>query len=137
MADVGSSPNRGGMLDQAPPQPPGGQKRSLMDTQQGAGSGGGLGADAANPQIVALQGVAMIEQGTQLLSSAIPQLAPALTGFVTQLKQVVPQAMADQISGVDSTGAGAAPPGPGGAPGGMPPGPPPQGGVPAGAPVSA
>lgn len=130
-------PNRSGVLDQAPPQPPGSQKHSLMDTQQsGSGSNGGrgagLGADASNPQIVALQGVAMIEQGTQLLSSAVPQLAPALTGFVTQLKQVVPQAMADQVAGVDSTGAG----GGGGAPGQMPPGAPPSGppsGPPAGA----
>lgn len=133
--EPGAGPTSGGMLDSPPPQPPGGQKRSLMDTQQAQHSQAGLGAEAANPQIVALQGLAMMEQGTQLLSSALPALAQPLMALMQNLKQVVPQAMADQVAGIDNSGAGAG----AGGPGGGAPAPPPQAPqpTPAGVPVGA
>src|SRR5437879_10481233 len=91
--EPGAGPTTSGMLDAPPPQPPAGAQRaksSLVDSQlkkQGA-PGSGLGSDAASPQVVALQGLAMMEKGQQLLSAALPQLAPALTGLISNLKQV-------------------------------------------------
>jgi len=139
--EPGAGPTNSAMLDAPPPQPPGSAAKakgnSLVDSQlkkQGA-PGAGLGADASSPQVVALQGLAMMEKGQQLLSAALPQLAPALSGLITNLKQVVPQAMSDQLAGVDSSGAGGAPPQPGAAPGPPPPsspamaGPPPPSGM--------
>ena len=140
MADgPASSPSRGGLLDSPPPEAPDqaakakGKSKTLMDTQtMGSKRGAGLGLEASNPQVVAMQSLAMIEQGTQLLSTALPALAPALSGLVTNLRQVIPQAMADQISGLGGASAGQ-PSGPIG--GGAPSMPPPSGppGVPAGA----
>jgi len=127
--EPGAGPTTTGMLDAPPPQPPGSAQRaksSLVDSQlkrQGA-PGSGLGSDAASPQVVALQGLAMMEKGQQLLSAALPQLAPALSGLISNLKQVVPQAMSDQLAGIDSSGA-AAPPAPGATPAPPPPSAPP------------
>lgn len=125
--EPGSSPNRGVTLDSAPPQPPGGPKRAtLMDTQGGSsrGPGSDLGADAANPQLVIMQGMAMAKQGFDLMSAGLPQLAPAFMQIMTQLQQAIPQAMADQLAGTGPAGAGA---------GGMAPTPGPPSGPPAGA----
>jgi hypothetical protein len=97
-----------------------------MDTQKPTGPGAGLGPDAANPQIIILQGLAGVKVNFDLISSGLPALAPALNGILQQLQQVIPQAMADQLAGVSSAGAGA-PPAPGAAPGALPPGMPPPG----------
>lgn len=120
--EPGASPSKGGMLDSGPPQPPArSANRSLVDTQMSRGVGG-LGAEAGNPQIVAMQGLALIEQGTQLLSSTLPALGPALGQLTAQLRQVVPQAMADQLAGIENAGAGMGGPAAGGmAPSAPPP----------------
>jgi len=133
VGEPGAGPSNSGLLDKAPPQPPGGRKRasSLMDSQN---QSQGLGPEGGNPQILILQGLAMMEKGSQMLSGGLPQLGPALNGLMQNLKQVVPQAMADQLSG--NPGAGALQPAAGGpAAGGGPPPPaaPPTVGGPAGA----
>jgi hypothetical protein len=129
--EPGASPSRGGMLDSPPPAPPSRGGASLVDNQMSRTQGAGLGAEAGNPQIVALQGLAMLEQGTQLLSSTLPQLGPALGQLMAQLRQVIPQAMADQLAGIENAGAPGAM---GAAGGGMAPTAPPPAG--AGAPVA-
>lgn|SRR5262245_48675632 len=125
-SEPGASPSRGGMLDTPPPSPPAAKKgASLVDTQLSRSQGAGLGAEAGNPQIVALQGLAMLEQGTQLLSSTLPALGPALGQLMAQLRQVIPQAMADQLAGIENAGA----PQMGGGAGAMAPTAPPPGGA--------
>jgi len=77
----------------------------------------------------------MMEQGSQMLSGGLPQLGPALQGLMQNLKQVVPQAMADQLSGNPGAGALQSAAGGAGSAGGPPPAPaaPPTVGGPAGA----
>lgn len=99
--------------------PPAGPRAGLMDSQLAAqGAGGGLGSEAANPQIVIMEALGGIEERFNLLSSVIPQLAPAFTQLIANLRQVIPQAMADQVAGaLPGAGAAATMAGPGGAPG--------------------
>lgn len=106
-------------LDSPPPQPPQSSRRSLMDLKSPEQPTGGLGPDASNPAIMALQGLKLMEAGSQLLGSALPALAQPLTAIIGQLRQTVPQAMAESMG----------PPGPTSPPPAGPAAPPPTGGV--------
>lgn len=121
--DVVSKPvgsEAGVTLDKAPPMPPASKRKSLMDLGGTQQPDGGLGPAASSPQIMALQGISMIEMGARLIASALPAIAGPVTAFVEQLKQVAPQALASATTG------GILPPG---APTGAPPpaAPPPAG----------
>ncbi|HZM78492.1 MAG TPA: hypothetical protein VFC19_22425 [Candidatus Limnocylindrales bacterium] len=127
-----TEPNR--TLDAPPPQPA--QKatkkpdRSLMELQPMGDPSMGLGAEGGNPLVIAQQAYGNAKKEFETLAAVLPGLAPALMGIITQLGQVLPQAMAEQVTGGSGAGAGA--PMGGMAPGAMPPGPPPMGGPPAG-----
>ena len=111
-------------LDGPPPLPTGGggRKATLMDQQPK-----GLGADAGNPQIMALQGLQLMEKGAQLLVQGFPALQDPLGQVVAFVRQAVPQAMTG--GNPMQVPAAAGPPGGGGMP--MAP-PPPPGGPPPG-----
>jgi hypothetical protein len=113
-------PSSGVTLDSPPSRPPG-QSQSTLGWA--TNPEGGMGAEASNPQIMALQGTKLIEMGVQVLSAALPTLAAVLQQFVQQLQQVVPQAMSQAMGGgIAGTpmGAPSPVPTPPGAPQGMP-----------------
>lgn len=83
-------------LDSPPSSPPG---RSMSTLGWGAKPDAGLGPEASNPQIQALQAVKMIEMGAQQLAAAVPELAGPVQAFVQQLSTVVPQVMSQQMMG--------------------------------------
>lgn len=60
---------------------------------------GGMGPEASDPQVKALQGVKMIEMGTQILATTFPELAGPMQAFNQQLQQIVPQLMSQQMTG--------------------------------------
>jgi len=88
-----------GSLDAPPASPPGPSAKGMSSMGWGAKPDQGLGAEASNPQIQALQAMKMIEMGTQMLSNAIPELAGPVQAFVQQLSQLVPQMMSQQMTG--------------------------------------
>lgn len=112
------------LLDSAPP---GGEKGSLVKNQQRPSDGQMLGMEAGNPQILALQGLKMIESGAQALVQGIPALEGPLGQILVFVRQAVPQALAggnpmQAPSAAPAPGGNMAPPPPPGGP------PPPQGG---------
>ena len=116
-----SGPGSGATLDGPPSMLPQPSRRNLMDLGWGSKPEGGMGQEASNPQVMALQGVKLIEMGAQVLSASLPMLAQALQAFVQQLQVVVPQAMAQAVGGVPAAGPQPGPPSPvPAAPGGSP-----------------
>ena len=92
----------------------------------------GIGEMANSPQIMTMQGLAMVKDGMQLIASGIPGLSQLLSNSVADLEQLVARAAADAIAGQQP--AVTAPPGvapmmtpPPGGPGGQMPGGPPPG----------
>ena len=83
-------------LNSPPSGPPG---RSMSSLGWNAKPDAGLGPEASNPQIQALQGLKMMEMGAQQLSAAIPELAGPIQQIVQQLAAVVPQLMSQQMAG--------------------------------------
>jgi len=136
---AGPGPNAA-LLDEPPPQPPGTPKKadraSLVQNQMKQQQESGMG-DTSDTQVMIVQTTGEVVARLQRLGGLLPQLAPAFNQISQSLQQAVPQAMADQLAGMDQTGAGIPPPG-----GPMPPppsAPPMMGGGPpsmAGAPVS-
>lgn len=87
----------GGSLD-APPSPPqAGSNTSSLGWASKPDAG--MGPEASDPQVMALQGAKLIEMGAQVLGSALPQLAAPLQAFVQQLQTVVPQLMSQGMGG--------------------------------------
>jgi len=135
---AGPGPNAA-LLDEPPPQPPGTPKKadraSLVQNQMKQQQESGMG-DTSDTQVMIVQTTGEVVARLQRLGGLLPQLAPAFNQISQSLQQAVPQAMADQLAGMDQTGAGIPPPG-----GPMPPppsAPPMMGGGPpsmAGAPV--
>lgn len=120
--------SRAGELDKPPARPTGSEGRNMMElSATPAPSGDGLGDSARAPKIQVLQGLAMAKAGFNLISVGLPPLAQLLAATITDLEQLIPQAMADQLAGTMPT----APPGmsPGGPAGPMGP-PQPMGGPP-------
>ena len=89
-------------LGNAPPQP------SLQAAKpQGSLMTSGMGADAASPQAMAIQGMAMIEQGAKLLGAVLPGASAATADMIAQLRMAVAQ----QISQMAPMGASGLPSG--------------------------
>lgn len=107
-----SGPGSGVTLDSPPGSPPSPDRAALMNLGWGSKPEGGMGAEASNPQIMALQGVKLIEMGAQVLSAALPPLAQAIQAFVQQLQVVVPQAMSQAVGGASAAGSPMGPPSP-------------------------
>ena len=126
MADFTSpaSAPQSGLLNTPPGMPPGGKRGSLMDLAPGAPDGG-MGEQANDPQVMALQALKMFDMAAKLMSAALPAVGAPCTAFVEQLSQVVPQQLASDVAGGAPSAAGAMPP--------APPGPP-QMGAPGGGP---
>jgi hypothetical protein len=99
-------------LDSPPPQPP-------MKPAQGNLMESGMGPNGGTPQAMALQGMAMVEQGVRLLGTALPGAAAAAAEMLSTLRMGVAQAVGQMGMGASGPQAG------GGAP--MPPGLPPAG----------
>jgi hypothetical protein len=108
-------------LDSAPPRPD-----NFMTAQPPSPSG--LGDMARSPQLMTMQGLAMVKDGFQLLSNGVPALAQLLTNTLTDLEKMVVSGMADSMSGAQqvappgvapmmSPPPGATPPGMAGVPG--------------------
>jgi len=125
--DSPSTKNGGVQLESAPPAPP-------NAASPVAPTDSGLGELARSPQLMAMQGMAMVKDGFQLLSNGIPELAQLLTQSMTQLEQMVAQSMAQTMGGPQMAAgppgmvpAMGPPPGMGGPPmtGGPPEAPPP------------
>ena len=111
MADTSGLPSaeRGQVsLDSPPPQPPGKTQKTLMDTQQNT-----AGALPQTPLVSAMTGFQMIREGSAMISSALPGIAPALADMVQRLQDVIPKAAAES--------SGMLPTGPPGVAGPMPP----------------
>jgi len=114
------SPMNPGSLDSPPASPPGPSAAGMSSLGWGAKPDSGLGPEASNPQVQALQGIKMIEMGAQILSASIPELAGPTQAFVQQLSQLVPQMMSQQMSGAPDNMMGAPSPVPQGPQGGVP-----------------
>lgn len=85
-------------LDHAPPSPPTKRAKTMMDTGE-PDEDEGVGPMGATPQAKALQGLKMAQQGVQMLSLVLPNLAPQLGDFLNQLQQVTVNAVASMSSG--------------------------------------
>lgn len=107
-------------LDSPPASPPGPSRAEMGNLGWGAKPDEGLGPEASNPQIQALQGVKMVEMGAQLLATALPELAGPIQAFVQQLSTMVPQMMSQQMTGAPDNMMGAPSPVPQGPQGGVP-----------------
>ena len=103
-------------LDSPPASPTGPARAEMGGMGWGAKPDGGLGPEASDPQVQALQGVKLIEMGAQVLASSVPELAGPVQAFVQQIAQLVPQMLNQQQMG------GAPSPVPGGPPQGAPQG---------------
>ena len=117
MAESAASPSgftSSGRLDEAPPMPPAGKRKSLMDLASPAPDDS-PGAGAASPEVQSLRGLKLMQMGAQLLASNLEVVKEPVLAFITQLSQIVPQALAQQASGGLATPpvtAPSAPPGP-------------------------
>lgn len=128
--DSPSTKNGGVALDKAPPRPADAMSPVAPDMPTGAGE------LANSPELLTMQGMALIKDGVQLLSSGIPELAPLLDQSLAQLEQMVAQAMTQNLGAPAPPGVApmmGPPPAPGMAPG-MSPGMAPGAGPPMGMP---
>jgi hypothetical protein len=83
---------------------------------------GGLGDMGSTPQVKALQGLKLAQQGVQQLALVLPNLAPQLGDFLNQLQQVTVNAVAGMSNGSGAPGvAPMAPPPPPAVMGNAPP----------------
>src|SRR5690348_746976 len=75
-------------LDRTPPSPP---------DRRGSPGKSGMGEMGGSPGLMALNGLEMVENGMQLIVTALPQLGMLMQGMgamLMQLRQAVPQALA-------------------------------------------
>ena len=91
MAETPTRNTNPGILDEAPPQPANlsTRKRTLVDMAKG-----GLGAEAATPQIQALEGIKQTQMGLQKLATLVPDIAPQIAQFLGQLEPLIAQFVA-------------------------------------------
>ena len=94
-------------LDSAPPQPPlGGPHTNPGINPPSQQQGSPL---FRSPQAAAIQGVALIEQGSKLLTGVLPGLTPMVADVVSRLRETVPRALAEMMAGGSSLPTGAGP----------------------------
>ena len=102
-------------LSSPPMSPPGPSKAEMSSLGWGMEKQSGMGPEASDPQVKALQGVKLIEMGAQVLAASVPELAGPVQAFVQQLAQLVPQVMSQNMAGAPTpVPAAPAPAGPGG-----------------------
>jgi len=115
-----STPTRSGAILDSPPPAAGRKSTSLMEMESERDT-------PPSPQAAVMLGMNMVEQGSRLISMSLPQIAPAMQQLITQLRDVLPRAMAESPTGAPIGGqvggpAAVIPPPGGGMPsgGGMP-----------------
>lgn len=90
----------GAKLDSAPPRPPSSRNgKSVMDLAMGDESTEGLGMESQNPLIQTMMAMGETKNALLKLSSQLPALQPGIQQFIMGLEQVVPQMLADLVSG--------------------------------------
>ena len=92
-------------LDGPPPAPepkpvPGSKPGGLMNLAGGPGSAG-------SPHQMAVTGLALMEQGSRLISAVLPGLSPIATEAIMGLREAVPRALSALTQGGSSLPAGA------------------------------
>lgn len=106
MADISVDDKNRQRLDNAPPQPPR-QGKSLMSmATDNRPSGNSMGM--SNPAVQAMAAMGEARSALLKLSAMLPTLAAGIQQIITGLEQVVPQQVADIVSGnpPGSTGSG-------------------------------
>lgn len=89
-------------LDGPPPtpEPTPASPGKLMNLAGGAGSAG-------SPHQMAVTGLALMEQGSRLISAVLPGLSPVITEAIMGLREAVPRALSALTQGGSSLPAGA------------------------------
>jgi hypothetical protein len=112
----------GANLDNPPPLPDSTKKMASPK-----GNLLSLGQQGGSPQAQALSALALIEQGSKMLSALLPGLAPLTGDLVGRLRQAVPQSLSSMAQGAGAppsagtpTATPMAPPMPGPPPGAGP-----------------
>jgi hypothetical protein len=84
-------------LDSAPPQPPSPTKGGgFMPPPSPAG---GIGDLANSPQLMTMQGLAMVKDGCQLIANGLPDLSQIMSNTITDFEQLITQSLAGQVAG--------------------------------------
>jgi hypothetical protein len=96
--DISTDDSTRPRLDRAPPQPPR-QGRSLMAMASDGSDGKSQSIDMSSPAVRTLAAMGQAKQKLMELASLLPTLAPGIQQIITGLEQVVPQQVADMISG--------------------------------------
>jgi hypothetical protein len=92
--------NRSQSLDTPPMRPPGGTTGKLAGTPSPApGGGDNLGDLAGSPQLMTMQGLAMVKDGFQFIANGRPELAQLLSNTISDLEQLVVQSTAAEMAG--------------------------------------
>jgi hypothetical protein len=103
-------------LDGPPPRPPTGAGPMAPGVRPGQlgpsgppGFPGGQGTSplVANPEVMAIQGLAMMEKGSRLLASVLPGLTPLIADTIERLRETVPKALSELSATGSSMPAGA------------------------------
>jgi hypothetical protein len=87
-------------LDSPPPQPP-----STKAASKGGGfmpppsPPSGIGDLANSPQLMTMQGLAMVKDGFQLIANGVPALSQILSNTMTDIEQEVIQALSATAAG--------------------------------------
>jgi hypothetical protein len=93
--------SHGRQLDRNPPRPPRSrQSMSMMDMATGGdGDSGSQGLDTSNPAVQVMKAMGDAKNSLLKLSSLLPTLAQGIQQIIAGLEQVVPQQVADIVSG--------------------------------------
>lgn len=78
-------------LDSPPPQPPAANRGGFFPPSS---QDNGIGELANSPQIMTMQGLAMVKDAFQLISNGQPMLATILQNTMQDLEQLIAQTMA-------------------------------------------
>jgi hypothetical protein len=94
-----ASHSHGRQLDRNPPRPPRSrQSMSMMDMATG-NDGDTPGLDTSNPAVQVMKAMGDAKNSLLKLSSLLPTLAQGIQQIIAGLEQVVPQQVADIVSG--------------------------------------
>jgi len=83
-------------LDSPPPPPPAAKGGSFMPPPS---TGGGLGDLANSPQLMTMQGLAMVKDGCQLIANGLPDLSQILSNTIADFEQLITQSLAANVTG--------------------------------------
>jgi hypothetical protein len=62
-------------------------------------TGGGLGDMANSPQLMTMQGLAMVKDGCQLIANGLPDLSQLLSNTIMDFEQLITQSLAARVAG--------------------------------------